>query len=80
MLRLNDAQIARLTIDESQITPTDQQWVTDDHRKLLQEARNALNAELRKRTTPRERQDYGLKKRKEAKKRKRQNDSGTQNP
>jgi hypothetical protein len=74
ILRLYDAQIAMLSIDESSITPKDQQWVTDDHRELLQEAHNALNFELRQRTTRRAREKYGLDKRK------RQNKSGNPNP
>jgi hypothetical protein len=47
ILRLKEAQVAALTIDDSKITPADQQWVTDDHRDLLQMARDALISEMR---------------------------------
>jgi hypothetical protein len=74
ILRLCDAQVAALMIDESQLTPTEQLWVTDDYRQLLQDARNALNSEKRKRTSTTARRRHG------AIKKKRHNKSGNSQP
>jgi hypothetical protein len=48
--------------NDSKITPADQQWVTDDHRDLLQMARDVLISEMRLRTTSNARQSYGRQK------------------